>query len=178
MIVNNDANCFALGEKYFGEGKNYDNIVGLIIGTGVGAGIIINGKLYCGQNCSAGEFGRIPYLDRNVEYYCSGQFFQKEYNINGEELYQKANRKAKKIFGIYGKHLGKAVSMIVNSIDPQIIILGGGVSKAYCLFKDSMLESLKEWIYKKTFSNIKIKASNTKNIAILGAASLCFGHLD
>ena len=58
VSINNDANCFALGEKHFG--KKYNNMVGLIIGTGVGAGIIINGKLYCGHNCGAGEFGSIP----------------------------------------------------------------------------------------------------------------------
>ena len=178
VFINNDANCFALGEKHFGKGKNYDDIVGLIIGTGTGAGIIINKKLYCGQNCSAGEFGRIPYIKHNVEYYCSGQFFQKEYNIDGEDLCKKTTKQSKKIFEIYGKHLGKALSMIINSIDPQIIILGGSVSKSYKFFKDSMYSSLKSSVYKKTFKNIKIAVSNIDNIAVLGAASLCFNSLN
>ena len=178
VAINNDANCFALGEKYFGKGKHYNDIVGLIIGTGVGAGIIINKKLYCGNNCGAGEFGKIPYLSHNVEYYCSGQFFQKEYNLKGEELCQKLNKKSKRIFEIYGRHLGKALSMIVNSVDPQIIILGGGVSKNYNLFKDSMLESLKESVYRNTFKNIRVDVSSVKNVAILGAASLCFDSLN
>ncbi|HXS56133.1 MAG TPA: ROK family protein, partial [Hanamia sp.] len=54
VSVNNDANCFALGEKYFGKGKNALSMIGLTIGTGLGAGIIINNKLYAGVNCGAG----------------------------------------------------------------------------------------------------------------------------
>ena len=94
VLVNNDANCFALGEKYFGEGKDYDDVVGLITGTGVGAGIIINGKLYSGQDCAAGEFGEIIYLDKNIEEYCSGKFFQDNYNAKGEKLFEKQDKKA------------------------------------------------------------------------------------
>jgi len=78
VIVNNDANCFALGEKYFGAGKKYDNVVGLILGTGVGAGIIINGKLYSGRNCGAGEFGEIIYKDNVIAHYSSAQFLERE----------------------------------------------------------------------------------------------------
>ncbi|MGE5805224.1 MAG: ROK family protein, partial [Ignavibacteria bacterium] len=77
--VDNDANCFVIGEKYFGEAKNYKNIVGLIIGTGLGSGLILNNHLYSGNNYGAGEFGMIPYKDHNYEYYCSGQFFINEF---------------------------------------------------------------------------------------------------
>jgi len=177
VVINNDANCFTLGEKLFGKGKGFKDMVGLIIGTGVGAGIIINGKLYYGQNCSAGEFGKIPYLKHDMEYYCSGKFFQKEYKIDGEDLFHKAvnnDKKAKNIFNTYGKHLGKALSVIINSVDPQIIVLGGSVSKSYNFFMDSMNESLRESTYRKNFQNIRITVSTSKNIAILGAASLIY----
>ena len=166
---------------YFGKGKKYKDLVGLIIGTGVGAGIIINGKLYSGQNCAAGEFGKIAYLKHDIEHYCSGKFFQNEYNIDGEALFQKALRNdktAKEIFKTYGKHLGKALSIITSSLDPQIIILGGSVSKAHNFFKKSMNASLKDSVYTKTFKNLKIKASLNKNIALLGAASLFTRHLE
>src|SRR5690242_371492 len=59
VFVNNDANCFALGEYYFGKGRDHHSMIGLAIGTGVGAGIIINKKLYAGRNCGAGEFGTV-----------------------------------------------------------------------------------------------------------------------
>jgi glucokinase len=57
VVVNNDANCFAIGQKHFGKAKNYKNIVGLFVGVGLGAGIIIENKLYSGDNSAAGEFG-------------------------------------------------------------------------------------------------------------------------
>ena len=179
VFVNNDANCFALGEKYFGEGIKYKNLVGLIIGTGCGAGIIINGKLYTGHNCGAGEFGKVEFKNKNFDYYCSGQFFKGEYSISGEELYEKAKRgdkKALKIFEEYGKNLGKALSVIVNSIDPECIILGGSVSKAHKFFWKTMKKSLKESVFKRCYSRLKIKVSEKENIAILGAVSLYYQY--
>lgn len=74
VLVNNDANCFAIGEYYFGKGVGTEHMIGLTIGTGLGAGIIINRHLYAGPNCGAGEFGMVDYLDHCYEYYASGQF--------------------------------------------------------------------------------------------------------
>ena len=82
VFINNDVNCFSLGELYFGLGKKLDSFVGLSIGTGVAGGIIINKKLYNGSNIGAGEFGMLAYKDKNYEHYCSGQFFEK---IHGEK---------------------------------------------------------------------------------------------
>lgn len=174
-FVNNDANCFALGEKYFGIGKFYQNIVALTIGTGLGAGIIINGRLYLGHNCGAGEFGEVIFKNHNFEYYCSGKYFLNEYHLKGEELFEKAkqnNKEALTIFNKFGKNLGKALAMIVHSVDPEIIILGGSVSKAYKYFEKTMKESLKESIYVRSFSRLKIELSKREEIIILGAASL------
>jgi glucokinase len=76
VYINNDANCFALGEKYFGVAKDYENIAGITIATGFGVGIIINGKLYSGRNAGAGEFCSIPYRDHDYEHYCSTKYFE------------------------------------------------------------------------------------------------------
>jgi glucokinase len=73
VLINNDANCFAVGEYYFGKGNEGDSMVGLTIGTGLGSGIILKGKLYSGKNCGAGEFGMIDYLDQHIEYYASAE---------------------------------------------------------------------------------------------------------
>jgi len=59
VYIGNDANCFALGEKFCGKGKPFSNVVGLSLGTGVGAGIIVNDKLHIGNHSIAGEFGGI-----------------------------------------------------------------------------------------------------------------------
>ena len=176
VIINNDAKCFALGEKKFGVGKGYNSLIGITMGTGFGAGIIIDGKIYCGHNCGAGEFDRIPFKDKNIDHYCSGQFFSK-YGFKGEELQNRAelkDKKALKIYNEFGDNLGKALTIMVCAIDPELIVLGGSVSKAYPFFKDSMLSSLRQNIYKRTFSRLKIKVSKNKEISVLGAASLMY----
>ncbi len=170
--INNDANCFVMAEKYFGKGKNAKNIVGLILGTGLGAGIIIDNKLYEGINCGAGEFGMIPFKDDILETYCSGQFFQKFYNVSGIDIFRIDKRKRSKIFTKFGKNIAEAVKIILYSYDPEIIILGGSVSKSYPLFKSSMLEGLKNFAYSRTIRNLKIYVSNLKYPGVLGAAGL------
>lgn len=175
VYVNNDANCFAVGEKHFGQGKEFDNLVGLIVGTGLGAGIIANGHLITGRNCGAGEFGMLPYLDSNFERYASGQFFLKSYGRSGKEFYEQARAgdiEAKKIFEEFGRHLGEAIKAIMYAVDPEAIILGGSVSQAFEFFKDSMFEAVSSFAYSIALKRIQIKVSNAENIAILGAAAL------
>jgi glucokinase len=178
--INNDANCFAVGEKYFGQARSYDHIVGLIVGTGLGAGVIANGRLYAGANCGAGEFGMIPYRDKTLEDYASGRFFKNVHGTSGRELYERAgygDRTARAIFEEFGTHLGAAVKVILFAIDPEIIVLGGSVAKAFVFFKDRLEESLRDFPYSITARNIKIAVSTTEHIAILGAAALCFDAL-
>ncbi len=170
--INNDANCFVMGEKYFGKGKKAKNIVGLIIGTGLGAGIIIENKLYEGTNCGAGEFGMIPFKDDILETYCSGQFFQKFYDVSGIDISGMDNKNRSKIFIEFGKNVAEAVKIILYAYDPEIIILGGSVSKSYPLFKPSMLDGLKDFAYTRTIRNLKIYVSSLKYPGVLGAAGL------
>lgn len=175
VYINNDANCFAAGEKYFGKGQEYKNIVGLIVGTGLGAGIIMNGNLYSGSNCGAGEFGMIPFRESILENYCSGQFFELNYGKSGSDIYKEAltgDITAQKIFYEFGMNLGEAIKIILYSIDPDIIILGGSVSNAFNLFQSSMNESISSFAYSKAKNNLKIVVSEMENIAILGAAAL------
>lgn len=175
VYINNDANCFVVGEKYFGKVKQYKNIIGLIIGTGLGAGIIINNQLYAGNNCGAGEFGMIPFKDNNYEYYCSGQYFLNEFGISGDELSRNALKKdpgAIKIFKKFGLNLGEAIKMIMYALDPEVFVLGGSVSKSFKFFEDEMWNEIKSFSYSNSADRIKIKISEIKNIAILGAAAL------
>ena len=88
--MNNDANCFAIGEHLFGVGKEYKNLVGLVVGTGVGGGIVNDGSLMKDVNCGSGEFGEVGYLDSRYEEYCSGLFFKSKYNTDGGLLFDKA----------------------------------------------------------------------------------------
>jgi glucokinase len=175
-FVNNDANCFAAGEKRFGAGRPYDHLVGLIVGTGLGAGIIANGRLFSGANCGAGEFGMLPYLDRNFESYASGQFFANVHGTTGREAAERAGRgdpAALAVFKEFGRHLGQAIKAVLYAADPEIIILGGSVSRSYPLFEGSMRESMADFAYPVSLSRVKIEVSTTPDIAVLGAAALC-----
>jgi glucokinase len=176
-FVNNDANSFAAGEKHFGKLKPYDHGVGLIVGTGLGAGIIANGRLYSGVNCGAGEFGMIAYRDRNFEAYASGQFFERVHGIGGRELAARAERgeaAALGIFAEFGGHLGEAVKAICYAVDPEIIVLGGSVSKSLRFFEDAFRRALRSYAYSIARERLKIEVSETEGIAILGAAALYF----
>ena len=177
VYVNNDANCFAAGEKHFGQLGPYDNAVGLIVGTGLGAGIIANGRLYSGINCGAGEFGMLPYLDRNFEAYASGQFFRRVHGTSGREAAERAGRgdpAALAMFDEFGRHLGEAVKAICYAVDPEIIVLGGSVSRSYGHFQAALWRAFQGYAYSLAKERLRIEVSGTENIAILGAAALYF----
>lgn len=175
VYVNNDANCFAIGEKYFGKAKNYENIVGLIIGAGMGTGIIFNGHLFSGENCGAGEFGSIPYKEFDYEYYCSEGFFEEKYGLQTEDLFERAKKKDKIAFAIFeqfGYNLGSAIKTIMFSVDPELVVIGGNLARAFPYFEKAMREKVKTFPYKHSVKRLKIVQSEEPNIAILGAAAL------
>ncbi|MBK3518466.1 ROK family protein [Carboxylicivirga marina] len=175
VYINNDANCFAVGERVYGAGQDYTDFVGLITGTGLGGGIIKKGHLLSDQNCGAGEFGMMPYLEHDYEYYCSGQFFENVHQVNGGELAQRASegdKNALAIFAEYGTHLGKAIKNILFAVDPNAIVLGGSVSKSYAYYKDAMWKEISTFPYQFVLENFVIVPSVVKEIAILGAAAL------
>jgi len=177
VFVNNDANCFALGEHYFGKGRGYDSMVGLTLGTGVGGGVIINNKLYSGRNCGAGEFGCVDYLDNVYEHYCSGSFFKNVYGLDGQEVFEKAKQNdpaSLKLYEELGTHLGNAVKMIIYTYDPELIVLGGSVRFAYKYFQKTMWERIRTCLFSKSAERLKIEVSELENSGILGAAALYY----
>lgn len=174
VAVNNDSNCFVLGEQIFGKGRNFKNVVGITLGTGVGAGLIINDKLYCGSNTSAGEIGTIPYLDKVYEEYCGSNFFI-EMKTTGKKVYEGAiagDTQALNCWKSYGKHLGNLLQTALFAYDPDAIILGGGISKAYPFFESAMRETLKAFPYPQIVDRLTIDISSNPDIAILGASAL------
>lgn len=174
--VGNDANCFALGVKHFGVGRNYSNIVGLTLGTGLGAGVIINNALYTGSEGGAGEFGLVPYLDSNIETYCSGKFFKCVKEVPGKEVYEKAHNgdtEALKIWEEYGKHLGQLVNIVTYTLSPELVVFGGSVAKGYPFFIDSLKAELKSNILKKVVAKLELAEMANEFSAIYGAGALC-----
>jgi glucokinase len=177
VFVNNDANCFALGEYYFGKGAGCENMIGLTIGTGLGAGIIIKNRLYAGPNCGAGEFGMVDYMDHCYEYYASGQFFQNVYKRDGQEVFEKAKSgdvQAQQLYREMGVHLGNAIKVIMYTYDASRIILGGSVRFAYPYFQETMWQRIHTFAYTKSIENLQIELSELENSGILGAAGLYY----
>ncbi|MBC8005983.1 MAG: ROK family protein [Verrucomicrobia bacterium] len=180
VYVNNDANCFALGEKYYGKGKEYRDFVGITIGTGLGAGIVINNHLYPGKYCGAGEFGTIYYRDKTIEAYASGQFF-KDQNLSGKEMARMAimgDPFAIGLFNELGTHIGRAIANVLFALAPEAIILGGSVSQSFSLFEGGMRSVLEnEFPYQRLYQSLKIEISELENSAGLGASSLVLDAL-
>jgi glucokinase len=179
VYINNDSNCFTLGEMYFGAGKNYKNIVGITIGTGIGAGVIINGKLYSGNNCGAGEIGYLPYLDHDLEYYCSSNFFDKEHNTTAYDIFLKAEKKdnaALELWKTFGHHMGIVMKSVLYAYDPEVIILGGSIVGAFKFFEKQMRETMKDTHFPKSVEKLQICLSEVEHVSMLGAASLVDQH--
>jgi glucokinase len=174
VLIENDAKCFAIGEKHYGKGKKFRNFACITIGSGLGTGIIINNKIYRGKNGCSGEFGHAPYKDGELENYCTKQFFSKR-NLDAREVYEKAlkgDAEAIALFEEFGNNLGEALAMVINALAPEAIILGGSISHANRFFKTSMIASLKKYTFKQSASGLKILYSSRYHSGILGAAAL------
>lgn len=172
--ISNDANAFALGEKIYGKAKPYKNIVGLTLGTGFGAGIIIDGNLYSGAYSSAGELGGISYLDLTIEDYCSGKFFERMGQV-GSAVYKQAQQgeaQSLDLFYQFGGHVGNAIKTVLFTFAPQAIFLGGSISKCYPYFKEGLENAVQDFPFKRVLDQLVIAPSEMQNAAILGAAAL------
>ena len=166
VSIENDANCFALAEARLGAGKNSNIVFGVIMGTGVGGGIIIDGKIHHGRTNIAGEWGHHCLHDEGnncycgnrgcVETYISGPALEKNWsqlsNLNQSlpEIIQNTDNPNfvnwKKTFL---DNFGLSLANVIDILDPDMIILGGGVSNIDFLYDEG-----KNLVYEKVFSDI------------------------
>ena len=191
--IENDANCFALAETKVGAVKYqmpHANIVfGVIIGTGVGGGIIIDNKILYGKQGIGGEWGHTIIKDDGEMCYCgkkgcvesviSGRALQKYYtSLSGKKLSFKdiyknieTDLNAKKTLKRMITYFGKGLSNVVNIIDPDIIVLGGGLSNTNELY-DQGYQELKKYVFNPTFKTKIIKPKLGDSAGVYGAALL------
>ena len=175
VAVNNDVNCFVLGEHRFGRLKGMKDVVGMTSGTGLGSGIIINHNLYVGSNCGAGEIGLLSYRDHNIEYYASGNFFEAFHGVSAITAHDRAISGDIEALGWwreFGGHMGQAIKTVVYAYDPQAIVIGGSVSKAFGFFEAAMLAALENFTFPESIKKLKIFQSVDADITLLGAAAL------
>jgi len=176
VYVDNDANCFAIGEYRYGAFAGNNDFVGITLGTGMGSGIIKNGALIPDAHCCSGEFGTMSYLDGIYENYTSGMYFKMKYGKNGEEVAIKAREGepwAQSAYREMGNHLGKAINTIIMAVDPPLIIIGGSVAKAKEFYEDAMWESIRKIPFPSVLTDLRVEFTDTEHIAIKGAAALC-----
>ena len=174
VFINNDSNCFTLGESRFGAGKEYRDMVGVTLGTGVGSGIMIGGHLYEGRNAGAGEIGCLAYRDKDFESYCSTPFFV-SHNTSGAGLAARAeagDAEAIALWDEFGGHIGELVKAILFAYDPEAIVFGGGIAAGHPHFEKAMRRTIETFPYE-TGKDVKIFFSDNGDMAIYGASELC-----
>ena len=171
VYVNNDANCFALGSAVQ---TGCSSLVGLILGTGVGAGIIHENKIVAGANIGAGEIGCIQYRDSDYESYCCGRFF-KNAGMNGEQAAAEAKAgkpEAIAMWNEFGKNVGQLLKLVVFAYDPGHITIGGGIASSSELYRDAMMAQLQDFPYPNTIKNLKVDFADNGSTYLIGAANL------
>ena len=195
--LENDANCFALSEAVDGAGRNCNVIFGVIIGTGVGGGIIINKKIIQGLNKIGGEWGHIPLPNRTddekkysnqcycglegcMETYVSGPGFSSIFNSKHNEKFEsnqivegfyKGDKRCIESLQNYVDHLARGLSNIINTLDPEIIILGGGMSNIDYIYTH-INRQLKKYVFSDTLHTQVVKNFHGDSGGVRGAAWL------
>lgn len=175
-VVDNDANAFALGELVFGAGRGYRHLVGMTLGTGLGTGVVMDGRLLHGANCGVGELGKTSHKGLMLQGWCASPYFLREWSASAADLHRRArdgDRRARRAFEAYGEELSAAVSLAMYAYDPEIIVLGGSISTAFDLFEDGMRRGLESFSYPHIVDRVEIVPSPLEHAAVLGAAALC-----
>ena len=165
VLCENDANCFALSEAYDGSAQHYKIVFGIILGSGCGGGLVIDKKILVGPNAFSGEWGHIPIgmpnNKNNIEEFISGKGLERLYyskykkKLIAKEIFKNARNDSKDDKDFINKfidNLGLSLSLIINIIDPDAIVFGGGVSNEI-----HSLEEVKNITekYLKNFNNLK-----------------------
>ena len=167
VYCENDANCFALSEAFDGSAKNFKTVFGIILGSGCGGGLVIDKKIIIGPNSFTGEWGHIPIgkpdSETNIEEYISVKGLERKFtarfnkNLSAHEIFKNAKDNSQdeiEIIDEFKKKLARSLSLIINVIDPDAIVFGGGVSNE--------IESLDE--IKKTTEKYLSNFNNIKNV--------------
>ncbi|MBA2704514.1 MAG: ROK family protein [Blastocatellia bacterium] len=209
LILENDANAAALGDMWRGAGQGCRSIICVTLGTGVGGGIILDGKLWRGADGSAGEIGHIavdPFS--GVPCSCGGQGCLEVYasataivrmtreakprypysalhnpeDLTSEKIYQagkEGDELALEVFRQMGVYLGIGLASLINVINPEVIVVGGGLANGWDLFEKHMHQQIFERAFPIPARRARIvRAQCGDDAGLLGAAWLAFATLN
>ena len=196
IFFENDANCFALSEAYDGAGSKHEIVFGVIIGTGVGGGLVIDKKIINGFNNITGEWGhnQMPvgsndkwnrhdcYCGKKgcIETFLSGPGFSKHYydlfneKLDARIIQDNANNgdeKALEFIFQYLDYLARGLAQVINIIDPGAIVLGGGVSNMKQIY-GNINAKLKKYVFSDTVNTEVVKNKFGDSSGVRGAADL------
>ena len=194
IFCENDANCFTLSESIDGSAKHYNIVFGVILGSGCGGGLVVNKKIVKGANNLAGEWGHnhLPRVDINslkrktnmrdsqIESFISGlslsKIFKEKHHKDLKafeifELYRKKDIEAEKIIDEYKENLSISLCSLINIIDPDAIVFGGGVSNEIS-FLDEVKKKIEKFLKVGKLNTALIKPMYGDASGVRGAARL------
>jgi len=194
-VVDNDANCAAYGSYIIDGQRKYKNFITVTLGTGIGGGIIINGKLYRGSTGSAGEIGHITINPDGPKCSCGNNGCLEAYigtkgiikiaNDFGlksksgitpaiiADKARKGNRQAIRVYEKFSEYLAVGVGSLINIFNPDMLTFSGGVSNNWDLIEKRFFDELKKKAFKTPLEHVKIiKSKNPGNLGAIGAALL------
>lgn len=196
-IIDNDANCFVLGEAILGAGKDKKIVLGVTLGTGVGGGIVFDEKIYHGAEGATAEIGHmvLVYPEHGRKCGCGNkgcleayindkgikqtakEVFGKKMNSMREfdDLAAAGDKRAIKLYKITGQYLGVALASLVNVLNPDIIVVGGGIMRAGDFILKPAKGEIKKHVISPLAKNTKVvKSKLDKHAGAIGAALLHF----
>ncbi|MBW2968298.1 ROK family protein [Candidatus Woesearchaeota archaeon] len=192
VLMDNNANCFALGEYIFGVGKKARVMLGVIVSTGIGCGIVVDGRIFSGSGGGAGEIGhnvfdlsvdKLQVGGNDFEAFCSGPSMVQRYSHAGgkesphhpNKLFAIKDKASKDVIEAEYKHLGVLLGSMVNVLNPDIIVIGGSLSKA--LNPRRLKKQIDRFAIPFSAKQVKVVCSQTEDIAgMVGAAALVFNQ--
>lgn len=192
VFMDNDAKLMSLAESKIGAAKGFKNVVCLTLGTGVGGGIIIDRALYRGSTFASGEIGHIPINEIGPRCNCGGiacleayignnrilkearQLFGRDISLEElSSLAKKRHKKALRLWSKVARHLGIGLVGIVNLLNPDAIVIGGGVAGAGSILFDKVRETIRRQAMAVQAKHVKvIKAKLGNDAGLIGAAIL------
>jgi len=184
VYCENDANCFALSEAFDGSAKNFKTVFGIILGSGCGGGLVIDKKIIIGPNSFTGEWGHIPIgkpdSETNIEEYISGKGLERKFtarfnkNLSAHEIFKNAKDNSQdeiEIIDEFKKKLARSLSLIINVIDPDAIVFGGGISNEID-FLDQIKKKTSSFINEPNLKTVFLKPKYGDASGVRGAAIL------
>lgn len=188
VTVVNDANCFALAEALLGAGRGYDSVFGVIMGTGCGGGIVIDGKVHEGRHGIGGEWGHTVIDPHGPQCYCGARGCVETLISGGglERLWKEMHGKqhamidivadfrsgdpdARDFMSRFFRQFGRAMANLVNVLDPDVIVLGGGLSNIDELYSDG-LEYVRDAVFSDFFETPIVRNELGDSSGVIGAA--------